>query len=59
MFAVIGLTTLLAGQSNSALQNDSATLNGANFEVVGLNIATTGVDAVQKSDEPINLNFEN
>ena len=34
-------------------------LNGANFEVVGLNIPTTGVDGVQKSDEPMNLNFEN
>lgn len=34
-------------------------LNGANFEVVGLNIPTTGVDAVQKSDEPMNFNFEN
>ncbi len=27
MFAVIGLTTLLAGQSNSALQKDSATFD--------------------------------
>ncbi len=34
-------------------------LNLTNFEVVGLNIPTTGVDGVQKSDELMNWTFEN
>jgi hypothetical protein len=34
-------------------------LNGAKFEIVGPNVLTTDGDAVQKPDEPMNLDFEN
>jgi hypothetical protein len=34
-------------------------INGANFEVVGLNVPTTGGEPMSMPDEPVNLNFEN
>ena len=34
-------------------------LSEAKFEIVETNVPTTGTAAPQKSDEPVNLNFEN